>query len=284
MTHEFQRVLETIPSNRQFFTLLGAISERLLVEYGKTGQPVLNKVEDGSPQTEADRISHKMLMDFLTRNTPFPVLSEESDRKVDGNLNLGTFWIVDPLDGTRDFLAKTGEFSIMMALIMGNKPIFGIVHQPLTGMCYIAKKNEGAFLCNGKDGSSIRLHVSDIADISKMRMLTSRFHREETDFEVARKLEVKELIPHGSFGLKVGLIVRGVAEIYLNSSGKTSIWDSAPNILILSEAGGKITDLDGNELLVDPKKEKNENGIVATNGQIHTQVVSRIKNFLPKTF
>jgi len=276
MQQELDKIFETIPADKQILGLFSRISSKILPEYNKVEQGVIYK-PDNSPQALADRISNEMILEFLARNTPYPVLSEEME--YGDNFKPETFWITDPLDGTRDFLSKTGEFAIMIALVRNTKPIFGAVYHPLTELCYMAKKDKGAFIVD-KDGSSLKLHVSNIADIHQMRMLTSRFHKKGTDLEIAKILGVKDLILHGSFGLKVGLIAEGDAEIYLNSSNKTSIWDSAPNIVILTEAGGKITDLDGNELSVDPAKKSNENGIVATNGQNHFEIVRQIREIV----
>lgn len=151
-----------------------------------------------------------------------------------------------------------------------------IIHQQ---ECAIWLKDMGAFLVD-EDGSSLRLHTSDITDITKARMTMSTHHTDGTDIKVARKLGARELMFHGSFGLKVGLIAEGSAEIYLNSSSKTSIWDSSPNIVILTEAGGQITDIDGNELSINPAMQSNENGIVATNGKNHLRTVATIKQII----
>jgi len=276
MKQEMGKISEIIPSNKQFINLFSEVSGKMLPEYNKTEQGVVYK-PDNSPQALADRISSKMIIEWLSKNTHYPVLSEEVE--YGENFKPETFWIVDPLDGTRDFIGKTGEFAIMLALIKDKKPIFGAVYHPLTKQCYVAKKDEGTFMID-ENGSSQRLHVSDISDIHQMRMLTSRFHTKGTDLKIAKRLEVKDLIEHGSFGLKVCLIAEGKAEIYLNSSNKTSIWDSAPNILILSEAGGKITDLNGNDLFIDPAKKSNENGIVATNGQNHYKITQQIREIV----
>jgi len=273
---ELGRVYEAIPPTRHLINLFSTVSNRILDEYSKVEQGVVYK-PDNSPQALADRISSDMIITYLGKNTPFPVLSEEVDYA--DSFNPEIFWIVDPLDGTRDFLDKTGDFSIMLGLVKDAKPVFGAVYHPPTGMCYMAKKGMGAFLVD-EDGSSLRLHVSDIADLGKAKITMSTHHTRGTDIEVARRLGAREIILKGSFGLKVGLVAEGSAEIYLNSSNRTSIWDSAPNIVILTEAGGQITDINGNELSVNPAKKSNEDGIVATNGQNHLQTVNQIREIV----
>lgn len=276
MSSEIKRTLESIPSDDQFMALFTNVSREILDIYSKVDQGVVYK-SDSSPQTLADRVSNDAIITYLRKNTPFPVLSEESEQN-DEVLNAKHFWIVDPLDGTRDFMAKTGDFSIMIGLVKNHQPIFGVVYHPLTGRCYLARKGEGALLLD-KDGFSSKLQVSNIAEPNEMRMVISRFHVQGTDSEVGRRLGIKEsnIKRSGSFGLKIGLLAEGKAELFLNSSGHTSIWDSAPNIIILSEAGGQITDIDGNKLLVDPRNRLNSNGIVATNGRNHSEIARKIK-------
>lgn len=276
MQVEIDRIFEQIPTNSQFLTLLRDASDSVLDIYGKVDQGVVYK-NDNSPQTRADRVSNTLIVQFLQRNTPYSILSEESD--VSEDFTADCFWIVDPLDGTRDFIEKTGEFSIMIALVASGRPIFGAVYQPTTKKCYVAREGKGAFLIDS-DGLSSRLNVSGPSELSKMRMVVSRNRTKGADLEVARRLGVGALVEHGSFGLKVGLIAEGKADLFLNSGAHTSIWDSAPNIVILKEAGGVITDLNGQELLVDPIIRANMNGVVASNGQNHLEVVGQVREIV----
>ena len=167
----------------------------------------------------------------------------------------------------------------MIALVASGRPIFGAVYQPTTEKCYMAKQGKGAFLIDA-EGSSSRVNVSGASELSKMRMVVSRNRTKRTDLEVAKRLGVGGLIEHGSFGLKVGLIAEGKAELFLNSGTHTSIWDSAPNIVILKEAGGMITDLNGQELLADPNIRSNVNGVVASNGQNHLEIVGQVREIV----
>lgn len=276
MQVELDRIFEQIPTNSQFLALFKEASGSVLDIYGKVDQGVVYK-GNNSPQTQADRVSNALIVEFLQRNTPYPILSEESG--VSEGFTADCFWNVDPLDGTRDFLKKTGEFSVMIALVASGRPIFGAVYQPTMEKCYMARKGKGAFLIDA-DGSSSRLNVSGSSELSEMRMVVSRNRTKGTDLEVARRLGVGGLIEHGSFGLKVGLIAEGKADLFLNSGAHTSIWDSAPNIVILEEAGGMITDLNGQELLVDPNIRANMNGVVASNGQNHLEIVGQIREIV----
>lgn len=278
MLKELEKIWETVPSNGQFMTLFGGVSKAILEIYDRIEQGTVYKSDD-SPQTLADRLSDEMIGRYLRLNSPFPVLSEEQEDT--GIEYPELFWIVDPLDGTRDFLNKTGEFSIMAALVRGHQPIFGAVYRPLTRSCYIARVEEGALLL-GDDGSSTRLHVSDVSDPANMRMMTSRIFTKGTDIAVAKALGIcdENLIFHGSFGLKACRVAEGGAELFLSSSSKTSIWDSAPALVIVPEAGGKMTDLNGQNLAVNPADRRNRNGVIVTNGQNHSQLAHRIKEIV----
>lgn len=278
MNQELEKIWEIIPSNGQFMALFGNVSKAILEIYDRIDQGTVYK-SDNSPQTLADRLSDEMIGKYLKLNSPFPVLSEEAeDERVEYP---ELFWIVDPLDGTRDFLNKTGEFAIMTALVQGHQPVFGAVYRPLSRNCYLARKEEGAFLLND-DGSSSRLQVSNIAEAASMRMVTSRTFTKGTDIAVAKALGIPDpnLIFHGSFGLKACLVAEGKAELFLSSSDKTSIWDSAPALVIVPEAGGKMTDLNGQDLLVDPVIRRNRNGIVVTNGQNHFKITDAIREMV----
>lgn len=276
MQVEIDRIFEQIPPNSRFLTLLKETSSSVLDIYGKVDQGVVYK-GDNSPQTQADRVSNTLIVQYLQTNTSYPILSEESG--VSKDFTADCFWIVDPLDGTRDFMEKTGEFSIMIALVASGRPIFGAVYQPTTEKCYMAREGKGAFLIDA-DGLSSRLNVAGPSELSKMRMVVSRNRTKGTDLEVARRLGVGALVEHGSFGLKVGLIAEGKVDLFLNSGAHTSIWDSAPNIVILKEAGGMITDLDGQELLVEPNTRANVNGVVASNCQNHLEIVGQVRKIV----
>ncbi len=279
MNQEHEKIWKVIPSDKRFLNLFTDVSQKILEVYTSINQDTVYK-SDNSPQTRADRISDELITKFLKANSPFPILSEESEADTETDQS-EFFWIVDPLDGTKDFLKKTGEFSIMVGLVRNQMPIFGAVYHPISGQCCFARKENGAFLMES-NGSTSRLQVSDVMDVASMRMTLSRSFTKGTDIEVAKRLGIQDsnLILHGSFGLKSRLVAMGEAEIFLNSSGKTSIWDSAPNIVIVSEAGGQITDLNGQELLVDPNNRRNENGIVVTNGRNHVEITNRIRELV----
>ncbi len=268
--------LAQLPVDEQFRALLREAGQKVLEHYDQVEQGVVIK-SDNSPQTVADRDSHHLRCKFLEENSPFPVYSEEAIPA--SGFKADVFWTLDPLDGTQDFIQKTDEFSIMASLVENRRPVFGIVYQPVTGRLYAAEKGKGTFLIDA-NGHATRLHVSGPVPLQETRVVFSRCHPQKTDQEIAAALRTTRTVPHGSFGLKIGLIARGDADLMTYPPKVTSIWDSSPNIVMLTEAGGKITDLDGKELLVDPASPRNMRGIIATSGHKHEQLLETVRTVL----
>src|SRR3989344_1608566 len=132
------------------------------------------EIRDGEPVTEADRISNEVILKELA-DTKYLVLSEES---LDGHerLKQQKIWVIDPLDGTSDFVNKTGEFSILIGLVDTMLPILGVIYQPINDILYVAEKGRGAYQQIKKDWH--KLSVSSISDISMARVVMSRHHLE----------------------------------------------------------------------------------------------------------
>lgn len=228
---------------------------------------------ENNPVTEADFISNSIIEKDLAE-FGYHVLSEET---IDDNNRLSAqrIWIVDPLDGTKDFIAKTGEFSIMIGLVEDNKPILGIVYQPANGSFFYAIKNHGAFLENYL-GESKRISVSKENKIHNARMLLSRHHILSKELECARKLGVSSQIQCGSAGVKAAIVAQGNAEIYVNAGDKTGEWDVCAADILIREAGGRITDIYGKDLFYNKRIPRQNYGFVISNGLIHEMVVKEL--------
>lgn len=228
--------------------------------------------EDNSPVTEADRVSDEIILSGL-KQFNYPVLSEESVDDSD-RLSSKRVWIVDSLDGTTDFIQKTGEFSIMVGLVEDNKPILGFVYLPLKDKLYYAPKGQGSFL--ESNGIIKRIKVSNINNFSKSRLVVSRNHLKPEDKKKANEMGILRLKKSGSNGIKMGLIAEAEADIFYNTTNRMSQWDSCAPEIILTEAGGKVTDIEGNEILYNTEKIKLERGLVASNGIIHNKIITNI--------
>lgn len=227
---------------------------------------------DNSPVTDADLESNKIINKILS-NTKYSILSEE-DIDDQSRLSKDMIWIVDPLDGTSDFIDKTGEFTVMIALIQNKKPILGVIAWPTEKILFVAQKNCGAF--RYLDNKWDKISVTKIDELPKCRTVGSRNHLSEKEKEFIKKIGIEDFTSIGS-SLKVGKISSGQAEAYITTTNKMKEWDTAASYCIVSEAGGKMTDMLGNDLTYNNKNVHHENGILVTNGLIHDKIVEEFK-------
>jgi 3'(2'), 5'-bisphosphate nucleotidase len=227
---------------------------------------------DNSPVTDADLKSNKVINEILS-NTKYSILSEE-DVDDKSRLSKDIIWIVDPLDGTSDFIDKTGEFTVMIALIQNKKPILGVIAWPTEKILFVAQRNCGAFRYSNDKWEKIS--VTKIDELSKCRTIGSRHHLLDKEKKFIEKIGIKEFTSIGS-SLKVGKISSGEAEAYITTTNKMKEWDTAASYCIISEAGGKMTDMLGNELTYNNKNVYHQNGILVTNGLIHNKIIKEFK-------
>jgi len=227
---------------------------------------------DNSPVTDADLQSNKIIKEILSV-TKHSILSEE-DVDDKNRLSNDMIWIIDPLDGTSDFIDKTGEFTVMIALVENQKPILGVIAWPTEKTLFVAQKNCGAFRYS--DNKWEKISVTKISELPKCRTIGSRHHLSDKEKDFIEKIGIKDFTSIGS-SLKVGKISSGQAEVYITTTNKMKEWDTAASHCIISEAGGKMTDMLGNELTYNNKNVYHENGILVTNGLIHDKVVQEFK-------
>ena len=227
---------------------------------------------DDSPVTDADLKSNKKINEILS-DTKHSILSEE-DVDDQSRLSKDMIWIVDPLDGTSDFIDKTGEFTVMIALIQNKKPILGVIAWPTEKILFVAQKNCGAFRYSNDKWDKIS--VTKIENLSECRTIGSRHHLSDKEKEFIKKLGIKDFTSIGS-SLKVGKISSGEAEAYITTTNKMKEWDTAASYCIITEAGGKMTDMSGNQITYNNKNVYHQNGILVTNGLIHDKIVKEFK-------
>jgi 3'(2'), 5'-bisphosphate nucleotidase len=207
--------------------------------------------DDDSPLTEADLASHRIIVDSLRALTPeIPVLSEESvDIAWETRRGWERYWLVDPLDGTREFVKRNGEFTVNIALIEGDRSVLGVVQTPVTGDLYYARHGHGAFRQERPDEEPQRLQTRQAA--APLTIAGSRSHGSERQRELLTRLGEHELIARGS-SLKFCLVARGEADLYLRA-GPTSEWDTAAAHCVLEAAGGDVRTLSGEPLRYNRK-------------------------------
>ena len=200
--------------------------------------------EDGSPLTDADTAAHHFIVSALKTLAPsIHILSEESVPDFSEPNKDGFYWLVDPLDGTKEFISCNGEFTVNIALIENGHPILGVVYAPALNVIYSARKGFGSYKQN--DGS-MRKRIGEIhREFGKrnIKIVSSRSHADEKLQVWLKKFESYETITMGS-SLKFCLVAEGLADVYPRF-GPTCFWDTAAAQCVVEEAGGSVLDLNG---------------------------------------
>jgi len=218
---------------------------RRILDIYERGFEVAKKA-DRSPVTDADRAAHALISDRLAALTPgTPILSEES-ASVSFPLRAAwtRFWLVDPLDGTKEFISRNGEFTVNIALVESGRPALGVVHVPVLGTTYFACRGQGAHK-QYPDGRSHPIHVRGNAGVRPM-IVASRSHASPEIKTFLEAIGPHDLVSMGS-ALKLCLIAEGAADVYPRL-GPTMEWDTAAAQCVVESAGGRVCDLHGRTL------------------------------------
>ena len=228
-------------------TALACESGRRIMALYQDLHPQVDYKLDHSPVTQADLVSHQILEAGLAQLAPhWPVLSEESAGvPFDERRSWRHFWMIDPLDGTREFLRRTGEFTVNIALIEDHRPVLGVVYAPVMDKLYFAARGAGSYRMDGKVTTPIKVASTTAGST---RFVVSRDHgsEQETLTHLIDQTKSCEVMVMGS-SLKFCLIAEGAADVYPRN-GPTMEWDTAAAQCILEEAGGSVTDLEGNAI------------------------------------
>ncbi len=212
--------------------------------------------DDNSPLTLADKASNEIIEKNLNELFPdIPILSEEGKEiPFEARRNWQRFWLVDPLDGTKEFIKRNGEFTVNIALIENQRPVLGVIYVPVTNEFYCGDIINGSFKING-NGIKTKISVTNKSSNEKLNVVQSRSHSGEEEKEFYSKFKIKETLSKGS-SLKICLVAEGKADLYFRG-GPTWEWDTAAGHAILLGAGGKFTNKDGSELLYNKEVIKN---------------------------
>ncbi len=236
---------------------------------------------DQSPITQADIASHNIIVNNLRNLTPeIPILSEESSNvEFHERSEWELYWLIDPLDGTKEFLKRNGEFTVNIALIENNTPILGVIFVPVTNEIYWGSKKFGSYY--SLDGESYeKLSVSDSLS-DTLKIVASRSHANEEMETLLNSIDNFELLSKGS-SLKFCLIASGKADIYPRF-GLTSEWDTAAGEAIARFAGGYIVNIDNNQMTYNKKESLlNPYFIVSCNREICENFLSLSKKKISK--
>ncbi len=235
-----------------------AAGQQILAVYNKTGNIDVTIKDDKSPLTEADRRANRIIVSELSEAVPnIPVLSEESEHlDFSERGRWGKYWLVDPLDGTKEFIKRNGEFTVNIALIDRGRPLLGVVHVPVTGVTYRGLYESGA--SKSENGRTTAIRCRPITSGQKtLKVVASRSHRAAELDDLLDRIRLKfgdlELVSMGS-SLKICLVASGEADLYPRL-GPTCEWDTAAAHAVLLAAGGSLVDPRFNELRYNSKAE-----------------------------
>jgi len=252
------------------------------------GNLEIQNKKDG-PVTAADVAANHYILEKLQESLgteDFGYLSEEtykplSDQSHESLTHYPWVWIIDPLDGTRDFIDKTGEYAVHLALVHQGRPILAVVAWPEAEKLYYATLGGGTFV-EASDAVTTPLHVSQRNAIEDLSLVASRTHRDERFNQLLSQIPFKAKHFVGSVGCKIATIVEQKADVYISLSGKSAPkdWDIAAPELILSEAGGKFTHFDGTPLLYNQGDVSQWGGLMASNGHCHHQLCTQASEIL----
>jgi 3'(2'), 5'-bisphosphate nucleotidase len=269
---------------RAVLELARRAGEAAMAFYGKPLR-VDHKGEFDEPVTQADRTVNELIVRALRESFPEDgVLAEES---VDTERRIGRerVWMIDPIDGTKGFIAGTGDFAVQIGLAVEGRAALGVLYAPATDVLYWAARGHGSWVLRPTseaegEARPERLRVSGETELARMRLAESRSHRGPRMDALVRALGVNGEVRSHSVGIKVGLLVERQADLYIHMSPKTKQWDTCAPEAVLAEAGGRMTDIWGGPLQYNTPDVLNRNGLVASNGAAHESVIERMRPLL----
>jgi 3'(2'), 5'-bisphosphate nucleotidase len=224
------------------------------------------------PVTLADRRASELIVEGLADTFPGdPIISEELPPAA-GALGAPRVWLVDPIDGTKDFIRGEDGYSVMIGLACDGVATVGVVYQPATDRLYHGTP-AGSVVVHA--GQTRRLAVSEVAAAADVRLVASKSNRSSELDDVKRELGIDNELNIGSVGVKLCVIAAGMRDLYVNPASKTKAWDTCAPEAILVPAGGRLSDLFG-EPLDYTRELAHRRGLVASNGRVHDEVIARL--------
>ncbi len=247
-----------------------AVAKEAAVKAGYAIMDVYENAEDmqitykdgDMPLTAADKASNRIIVDALKKAFPeYAILSEEEKDDL-SRLNNDYCFVVDPLDGTKEFIKRNGQFTVNIALSYKHKSVMGVIYVPVTGELYYAAQGQGAYL-DTKEQTGKKLQVSECTDISKVRMVMSSSHGCEQMDRLLEKYHISNFVKMGS-SLKGCVVAKGEAELYYRFN-PTMEWDTAAMQCIVEEAGAVFRQMDDTPMLYNREDSLNAKGFYIIN-------------------
>ena len=231
------------------------------------------------PVTEADRQANALICTRLAEAFgPIPIVAEESDESAfAGWVGARRVFFVDPLDGTLEFVARNGDFVVMIGLVEAGRPVAGVVVAPALGTAWVGADSVGAFEI-AQNGDKKPVRVSDTVELSSARAVVSRSHQSDRLLRIIAHLGIDKVVARGSAGLKAAEVAAGHADVYFQPGRAGQRWDTCAPEAILCAAGGLATDASGNPIDYLGPELPNKHGFLASNGKLHDKVLELLKS------
>jgi 3'(2'), 5'-bisphosphate nucleotidase len=225
------------------------------------------------PVTEADRRADRLIREGLAHHFPNDGLLTEETPDDLARLNSRRVWIVDPLDGTRQFVHRDGEFAVMIGLAVAGRAVLGVVSLPCDHLTYAAAEGDGCREIDGQ-GRTRRLVLDPLPqDRSELTVTISRSHYGSRTRRVVESLGRAHLLTSGSVGRKAALVASGRADLYVNMSSRSRHWDACAPEVVVREAGGAFRDARGREIVYNTEHTRNTAGLLACRSGLLERVV-----------
>lgn len=229
------------------------------------------------PVTVADRRASELIVQGLEAAFPGdPIISEELPASPELIATMNTaprVWLIDPIDGTKDFIRGNDGFAVMIGLLVHQRPVVGVVYQPTIDRMFFVTPDGGPHVAIGDRVEPLR--VSTVATAGEARFVASASHRSPDLDQVKAELGIDNELNVGSVGVKLCLIAMGVRDLYVNPAAKTKAWDTCAPEAILAAAGGRLSDLFGGAVAYTGALD-HKRGLVASNGLVHDEVTGKL--------
>jgi 3'(2'), 5'-bisphosphate nucleotidase len=226
--------------------------------------------------THVDKASQELILTFLHESFPGDALCAEESTPALANVphHGARVWVVDPIDGTRGFARKTGQFSVMIGLLVDGQPVVGVVHEPVQHRFTYATAGGGCWVSTG-DSEPTRCAVSSRNSPAEC-VVAQSWSKSNRDKSPLEAIGTTHFIPTYSGGIKLALVARGEADVYPNTYERFFDWDICAGHVLVTEAGGRVTDLAGNAITYQAADFAQTRGLLATNGLLHDAVRERL--------
>jgi 3'(2'), 5'-bisphosphate nucleotidase len=234
------------------------------------------------PVTEADHAASALIVERLAAAFPYDAILSEEIPDDGSRLGRPRVWMVDPIDGTSDFILGDTGFVVMIGLAVDGRPAVGAIAHPLSDRVFGGIVGAGAWV-EAPDGGRAPLHTSAIDQPPGIRLVASKSHRTNRIDAAKRALQITDELNVGSVGLQIGLVASAERDLYVYTGGRTKIWDTCGPEALVTAAGGRMSDVDGKPLVYDGPDLYNRRGIIASNGPLHDLVIRTLGPFVRET-